>query len=451
MKGGSVVKIFIRKWYKTIGTTLSLIFNSFGLILSIVGIITNGNKDVSTTIVFFVLLAAEIFLILSIIYSIFSVFNDKSKLIKVNEKINEIERLTNANRIIFENNKSIVTTFKDCTDTLSLRIKSYLGNNMRLNELNGQLCSDEKKKEYEELDDNAKNKIFDHVKIERTKEFFSFRDTLIDDYNRFLGNITIILRRSLEEYISTKNCSSNISVTVKQLNEPTFYNQIDKKKVRVFTAFRDNRTYNSKKRIETWQKSFSIDKNSDFAMSIEKEYYIFNFIEKQHLEQGLYQNETVSFYENYNSGVTCTIHSCVEGERKLFGYLACDSLFDLNVKKKYGRNIFDWNCANLMMYTAHIIAMYLEKYLTIWDSYCVDFNPDEPISMRTPEFLENKEKDLHYQYGILSQELSQIEDTTEREKIEFKKQKIEKEIDKLSANSFCNVMIDKINNSRYHN
>ncbi|MEE1264405.1 hypothetical protein [Ruminococcus sp.] len=84
------MKIFIRKWYKTIGTTLSLIFNSFGLILSIVGIITNGNKDVSTTIVFFVLLAAEIFLILSIIYSIFSVFNDKSKLIKVNEKINEI-------------------------------------------------------------------------------------------------------------------------------------------------------------------------------------------------------------------------------------------------------------------------------------------------------------------------------------------------------------------------
>ena len=347
--------------------------------------------------------------------------------------------------------KSIITTYKDCTDTLGLRIKNYIENNARLNELNGQLCSDEKQKEFEDLDDAAKEKITEHVQVERNKEFLKFRETLIDDYNRFLGNITIILRRSLEEYISTKKCSSNVSVTVKQLDEPTFYNQIDKKKVRVFTAFRDNRTYNSKKRMETWKKSFSIDKNSDFAMSIEKEYYIFNFIEKQHLEQGLYQNETVSFYENYNSGVTCTIHSCVNGERKLFGYLACDSLFDSKLKNKYGKNIFDWNVANLMMYTAHVIAMYFDEFLSIWDSYCVDFNPYVPISVRTPENLAKKVFQLKSKYEFISQELSNIANPSDRELKEFEKQKIEKEMNKLTSNSFCNVMINKVDNSRYHN
>ena len=87
------------------------------------------------------------------------------------------------------------------------------------------------------------------------------------------------------------------------------------------------------------EKTFSIRKNSDFIFSIEKDYYIFNFVNKILSENGLYLNENTSFYENYNSGVTCTIYSCVNKERVLYGFLACDSLFDENTEKKCGKNI----------------------------------------------------------------------------------------------------------------
>lgn len=100
------MKLFLRKWYKVITSVFSFFFNSIGLILSLVEI-TNGNNNETTTEVFIILAVAELFLILSIFYSIFSIFSDKSKQLKVNEKTNEIERITNANRIIFENNKSL--------------------------------------------------------------------------------------------------------------------------------------------------------------------------------------------------------------------------------------------------------------------------------------------------------------------------------------------------------
>ena len=444
MNGGNYMKYFIKKWYKVISSILSIFFNTFGLFLSYVEI-NYGSRSKDSEKIFIILAIAELFLIIAVAYSIVSIISDKSKQIKLNDKINEIERITNANRIIYENNKSIITTYKDCTDTLRVRIKKYLNNNLRLNELNGESDS-EKIAEYLKLDTAAIQTINEYVKNERIKEYYAFRDLLIDDYNRFLGNITNILRRSIEEYISTKKCASNVSVTVKQLEIPTLYNKINKSESRVFTAFRDYRTYSSKKRIETWQKSFSIDRNSDFFQSIEKEYYIFNFFDKQHLEQGQYQNENVTFYENYNSGVTCTIHSCIEEERKLFGYLACDSLLDKKVKKKCGTNVFDWNVTNLMMYTAHVIALYLEEFLDIWDSYCVDFSSDIPVVQRTPNIVANKEKAL-----IETQDLESASDPELKGKIEFEKYKIKKQLQELTNNNFCNIMIHKVENNRYHN
>lgn len=445
------MKYFIKKWYKLITSIFSFFINSIGLIISLVQIIYGSNNDSNNYNIFFVLAIAELFLIISIFYSIFSVFNNKSEQLKVNEKINEIERISNANRIIYENNKSVLTTYKDCTDSLRLRVQNYLDNNARLNELKGQGEVVEKQEEFKKMNEIAKISISDYVKDERDKEFHLFRNVLIDDYNRFLGNITNILRRSLEEYISTKKCSNDISVTLKQLDEPTYFNQINKSNIRVFTAFRDNRTYNSKKRTETWQKSFSISKNSDFFMSIKNEYYIFNFYGKGDMEHGSYHNENISFYENYNSGVTCTVHSCINGEKKLFGYLACDSLFDEKVKQKYGNNIFDWNTANLMMHVAHIIAMYLEKFLNIWDSYCVDFNPDLPIIMRKPEDQEEKERALQNEIKNISQKISSCDNNSNLEILEFNKQKTQNKLNKLTENKFCNVMTKKIEKSRYQN
>ena len=89
-------------------------------------------------------------------------------------------------------------------------------------------------------------------------------------------------------------------------------------------------------------------------------------MDKKYMEQGSYQNENTTYYEYYNSGVTCSIYSCVNGERKLYGYLACDSLFSEKLRRRLGKDIYDWNVANIMMYSAQVIAMFLEEFLKTW-------------------------------------------------------------------------------------
>ena len=445
------MKFFIMKWHRIISSAFSCFINSVGLILAIVGVCI-GFDTKKTYQILIILLIAEFFLIFSVIYSISSMYKDKSSQVKIEDKRIELERIAEANRTIFENNKSIITTYKDSSDILEIKLHNYLCNNQRLNSLNGQTDSGEKTiEEYNKLDDTAKKRISEYVRNERKKEYDAFRETLVYEYNRFLGNITNILRRNLEELLSTKKCQNSVSVTVKQLERPELFSLVGQNKTLVYTAFRDYRTYNRKKRIETWQKGFSIHKNSDFSNSVEKEYYIFNFLEKKHLEQGLYQNENASFYEDYNSGITCTIHSCINGERKLFGYLACDSLFDERIKKKCGKDIFDWNAANLMMYAAHVIAMYLEKFLNIWDSYCVDFDMDDPILVRCPELLFEKEAKLKEQLIEMKEALETTEDNETKSSMECRIQKINNELFRLSSKGFCNYMIQKVNSTRFNN
>lgn len=445
----------LKKWYKVIASVLSGAINTIGLVLSFIGIVNGENSD-KRILVFFTIFVAEIFLIISVIYSIISIIKDKSAQIKLGDKINEIERLQNANRIIYENNKSIITTYKDNTNILATKKDTYLDNNIRINELKGEMCSAEQQRKFDKLEEDAKERISLFVQEERRKEYLNFREVLIGEYNRFFGNITNILRRSVEEYLSAKNCPGNVSITVKQLETPISYSEIKNSKIPVFTAFRDYRTYYSKKRTETWKKRFSIDKNSGFSISIEKEYFIFNFIMKEDLEKGLYQNETVSFYEYYNSGVICTIHSCINGEKVLYGYLACDSLFDEKLKKKYGKNAYDWNVANLLMYAAHVIAMYLEEFLNIWNSYCVDFDKTSPIIAKEKNELIKKESSLKEQIAIQTQRLSAAKKNASKdyeaiEKLKYEIQKNQNELSRLNSNRFCNYMQKKVEKTRVKN
>ncbi len=318
-------------------------------------------------VIYFILFAAEIFLIISIIYSLVSIFKDQTNKISIDAKNIEIEKSKLAIKAIFENNKSIITTYKDCEDELNAIQEKYCETNKRID---GLLCDFE----VEDVREEIKIKTQKFVISEREKEYNDLKVSLINQYNRFLGNITNILKNNLEKYLASKGCNESIAIAIKQLAEPVLYKDINNENINVFTAFRDYRTYSSRKRNGTWEKSFSITKNSDFIMSIEKDYYIFNYMNKKYLDDGLYQNENTSFYENYNSGVTCTIYSCINGERKLYGYLACDSLLKEKNRRKVGDDVFDWNMANMMMFVAHIIAMYLEKFLRAWDEYYIKYN-----------------------------------------------------------------------------
>lgn len=423
------MKYFFRKWYKLILSVFAGFVNSAGLAISIVQIAL-GNTTTESIIIYIVLGVSELFLIISVIFSLASIFKNKSEQIHLEEKNNEIDRLKHSDRVIYENQKSSITTYKDCIDALEHRVSTYLDNHKRLNDL---------EKSKEKLTDNE-GIITDYIYKEREKEYDNFKLLLIDDYHRFLGNMCNTVRRSLEEYISTKGCKKGVSITIKQLEIPQNYNVLNDHKAKVYTAFRDFRTYYSKQRIETWGKAFTISKNSDFVISIEKDYYIFNFVDKKHLDTGLYQNENSNFYEHYNSGITCTIYSCMNKERKLFGYLACDSLFDKTDRKNIGTDIFDWEAANLMMHAAHIIAMYLQEFFSVWDRYCVFFRKSEEVT--------NTDSDYK---AVLKEKKDSENNETDLDKKEKQKQEIE-EIEKIiDDNNFCSVISKAVEKRRYNN
>lgn len=357
----SKIMIKIKKYYKIISPIFSIFMSSAGLALSFIGFKYDPNNE---NFIFIILLLAEFFLVLSTIYSIFSVFRSLINKSDADTKNIQILKYKSANKTIFENNKAIITTYKDFNDKLNIIKDNYVNTNQLLKEHYNKL-----------LNSDCSDDIEEYIEIEKKRVHENLKNDLISNYNRFLSSTTNLLRQSMQEYLATKDYSASVSIAIKQLDKPTNYSSIDKENISVFTTFRDSKTYSSKQRNETWEKEFKISKNSDFMISIEKDYYIFNFMDRNYLEDGLYQNENSAFYENYNSGVTCTINSCINGKRKLFGYLACDSL--ITCKDNEAKvNAYDWEAANIMMFTANIIGMYLENFLKIWKNNYENYQED---------------------------------------------------------------------------
>jgi len=356
------MKFLVKKWYKAIINILSMLISAAGLAITVITLFVAdpGNNAV---IIYILIIILSLLMIGATVYNVFSVLKEQGKKQEFDDVRDELNTGKKANRVIYENYKTSLTTFKDCADHLRDRITEYKKAYTAVDVIEEKLSATP-----------GSVDLDSYIKTQREDENSELCKALIIEYNRFIGAITNTLRRSIEEYLTTKGCYESVSITLKQLEYPVKYKDIDEKNANVYTAFRDFRTYSSKKRGETWGKAFKISKNSDFINSIEKDYFIFNFMTKKSLEDGLYQNENSTFYEHYNSGVTCTVYSCVGGERKLFGYLACDSLFNNKVKKRIGNDIYDWNVANILMHSAQIIAMYLELLLDYWDTYYIKFD-----------------------------------------------------------------------------
>lgn len=350
-------KTYIKYWAarlcKLIGSALAFLINTVGLAFSVVGANQSINDSTEGVHILVLLSIAEAFLVVSVIYSIFTTVKSFYNKETAEGIAAELESCRLSNRVILENNKYLITLYKDMSNRL-IQIKEK---------------HDTEFKQLRHLRENetrTPNSRAVNALVERAKENYS--ETLLDSYNRFMVNVLNKLQSSVEEYLSSKGITVPVSLAIKQLEQPEKYSNINDKKKNIYTAFRDTRTYNSRRRNETWTKKFCIARNSDFAISIEKDYYIFNFMNKQFMENGLYLNENADFYEHYNSGVTCTIYSCVKDERILFGFLACDSLLKDKMQKK--GQVFDYNVANLLMATAHLIALYLEKHQEVWE-HCV--------------------------------------------------------------------------------
>lgn len=381
-----MLKYWLNKYYKIITSIIAFAINTFGLALSILGAFPGGKWAESRSYVTFLLVSAEIFLILSVIYTIISALNNYHNRISVDEKDAELMRCKSSNRTILENNKASITCYKDFHDRLNIFAKQHKA---KIEEIYFLRRIDNESRSYNQ----SNQEISQYLEKVISEERESIKTELIELYNRFIINLINLTRDSIEEYISTKGCNVPVSIALKQLEEPTNYNKINDKEDKIYTAFRDSKTYRSKTRNETWQKSFCIRKNSDFLSSIEKDYYIFNYVNKTFLENGLYLNENNNFYEYYNSGVTCTIYSCIEKERILYGFLACDSLLDDKMQKKGGQNVYDYNVANMMMAAAHIIAIFLKEFLLVWDNYYVRYDQDVLNSSENYETFK-KERNL---------------------------------------------------------
>lgn len=356
------MKLRIKRYYKVISSSLAFIVNTIGLVLSFFGAFGSPNESNEKQFTIIILICAEVFLVLSVIYSTITMVKSYYDKETVDAKEIELAVCRESNATIFENYKRNITDYKDFKNRLHNIVEKHckvLEQHESLNKLT--------------IGTDVEEEVLNHIAAVNKLDMTNLKDTLIEQYNRFMIKTLDSLRDNIEEYLITKGCRKTVSVAVKQLHEPVKYSKIDQYKSvnNIYTAFRDSRTYFSKTRNETWQKQFSISKNSDFMLSIEKDYYIFNFMNKTYMDNGLYLNENQNFYENYNSGVTCTIYSCIGEERILYGFLACDSLLTPKSRALSGKAVYDYNVANMLMTTAHIIGLYLQDFLDVWNNYYI--------------------------------------------------------------------------------
>ncbi len=346
------------KYRKIIASVIAWIFNTIGIVLSIFGNINNDFGSVGTVIIVN-LIAAEIFFICSIVYSLISLMRDVGRKERMNEAKSNYAKLEDANKKVIENNKAIITAYKDVNDKLNILVNDY------------EKTIKEIEKEIKHADKIKDDEISKYLKTQRVNEYESFRNSAIGLYNGFNIDVLNYLRSSLESYAYAKGYKCPIAIAIKHITVPVNYADIKEKDKNIYTSFRDSKTYNNKLRNGTWKETYSIYENSDFSHSIAKDYCIFNNISKK---SGMYRNETVAYYEHYNSGITYAINSCINGKRKLYGFLACDSMLTDKEIRKNGPEMFDLNMANIMASGAHVIAMFLETFLGIWEKEHNDKN-----------------------------------------------------------------------------
>lgn len=359
------LKIGIKRFSKVIASAFAFFINTVGLVLSIVGTIPDERTN-TENIITALLIVSECLLIFAAIHTVITILQNYHTRDTISDVKIQIDFCKQANSTIVENFKTSITHYKDIVDNLNALSNEY---QTRYNALS---AFKERMDATETPPPDYFNELSNYIKGSEKSDILTMQNELVELYNRFCVNIINILHDSIRKYLMTKGCSREVAIAIKQLDQPTKYSDLNERKSNIYTAFRDSKTYKMKKRNETWEKTFSIIKNSDFVFSIEKDFYIFNFIKRKEFENGLYLNENSGYHEHYNSGVTCSIHSCSNKERVLYGFLACDSLFDENDQKNCGGDIFDYNVANMMMATAHIIALFMERFLEVWNEFYVE-------------------------------------------------------------------------------
>jgi hypothetical protein len=193
---------------------------------------------------------------------------------------------------------------------------------------------------------------------------------LFQRYNVYVRSIIDSVKEILEKSLISKNYQLRISIALKLFNK--IYEEGEThNSVKIITAFRDSKTYHEQKR-EIGKKEYRIDKNIDFQICLDREYFIKNNAGKNDPD---YTNEHIDFNQYYNCTISVPIYTKYAEKKRFFGYLCCDVL-----NNDYeNENIFDITEANIFLASAFSMAMFFDNINKSWKNMLdehknIDFN-----------------------------------------------------------------------------
>lgn len=208
-----------------------------------------------------------------------------------------------------------------------------------------------------------------------TNEQKNYTEQMYDLYKRFVVRTMEDLVNIISAYLHIKGLDTRITLALK-LFDVTYHADIDLKKIRVYTAFRDKQTYEDGKR-EIGLRHYSIDDNSDFLICLKKESYIRNNINHNAED---YANENFpSSLQHYNCTAVVPVISDYKLDRNFFGYLCCEAInIDPNIE------LFDKRITDILYSAALTIGMFFDSANASWD-YVAETEDQEFLT-----FLHNK-------------------------------------------------------------
>lgn len=346
---------FKNKHMGKISKILSWLFNVVSLILAILSFI-NNDTDLGWGVVLSIVVFNSIFSIVITIY--------ETLLYKKGAKIEE--KITNDKNSEISRLKNDLALSNDLSDKLRYYYK-YIFSSLnkfitRLCEVNSKYTQSKEKlqsliDEYV-ADGNNDDLIEAFAKNMKETAEKDYRQSMVEEFNRFLANVTNKLKFILDASLREKGYSLETSISVKQFSRIVVDPQ-DVSDVSVITTFRDSQTYFQHKR-EIGREPYSINENTDFIYCLSHPYFLKNNIRE---DDKTYANEHLGFLEDYNCTIVAPITYEYPDFTHIYGYLACDTLNDDFSKD----DILDDKMAEIMETTANVIGAYFDNMDFQWE------------------------------------------------------------------------------------
>lgn len=218
----------------------------------------------------------------------------------------------------------------------------------------------------EELTDEENKKYIERINYETKIS----EEKMFDLYKRFVIEIIEETRQIIEKYIKLDKHYEPVVITLKLFNE-TLSNISDRRRMFVYNAFRDKKTYNDTER-DIGKRRYTIELNDALNMCMNKESYLRNDIKRSDRD---YQNEYFPMVLDYfNSTAVVPVISDYKKDRNYFGFLCCDTL-----ATRENEQIFDKHVTDILYSAALSIGMLIDTLNITWQG----INDEEPDFLST--------------------------------------------------------------------